>query len=83
MCMPKSYVYLVSLINVSSGACNIHLFYCNSLYDGISQAYLNKIQRIQNKLVRVVINTSKFEHITPILEKIHWLPIKQAMSSDI
>ena len=30
------------------------LDYCNSLYNGISQANLNKIQRIQNTLARVV-----------------------------
>ena len=53
------------------------LDHCNSLYNGISQANLNKIQRIQNTLARVVTNTSKFEHITPILKKFHWLPIKQ------
>ena len=53
------------------------LDYCNSLYNGISQANLSKIQRIQNTLARVVTNTSKFEHITPLLEKLHWLPIKQ------
>ena len=34
----------------------------NSLYNGISQANLNKIQRIQNTLARIVTNTSKFEH---------------------
>ena len=53
------------------------LDYCNSLYNGISQANLNKIQRIQNTMARVVTNTSTFEHITPILKKLHWLPIKQ------
>ena len=53
------------------------LDYCNSLYNGISQANLNKIQRIQNILARDVTNTSKFEHITPIFKKLHWLPIKQ------
>ena len=53
------------------------LDYCNSLYNGISQANFDKIQRIQNTLARVVTNTSKFEHITPILKKLHWLPIKQ------
>ena len=41
------------------------------------QANLNKIQRIQNTLARVVTNTSKFEHITPILKKLYWLPFKQ------
>ena len=53
------------------------LDYCNSLYFGISQANLNKLQRIQNSLARVITNTSKYQHITPILKKLHWLPIKQ------
>ena len=33
------------------------LDYCNSLYNGISQANWNKIQRIQNTLANVVTNT--------------------------
>ena len=28
-------------------------------------------------LARVITNTSKYQHITPILKKLHWLPIKQ------
>ena len=31
------------------------LDYCNSLYNGIAQANLNKIQRIQNTLARIVL----------------------------
>ena len=42
------------------------LDYCNSLYSGISQVNLNKLQRIQNSLARVITNTSKYQHITPI-----------------
>ena len=53
------------------------LDYCNSLYSGISQVNLNKLQRIQNSLACVITNTSKYQHITPILKKLHWLPIKQ------
>ena len=53
------------------------LDHCNSLYSGISQANLNKLQRIQNSLARVITNTSKYQHIAPTLTKIHWLPIKQ------
>ena len=53
------------------------LDYSNSLYNDILQANLNKIQRIQNTLARFVTNTSKSEHITPILKKLHWLPIQQ------
>ena len=36
------------------------LDYCNSLYSGISQSNLNKLQRIQNSLARVITNTSKY-----------------------
>ena len=53
------------------------LDYCNSLDSGISQSNLNKLQRIQNSLARVITNTSKYQHITPTLKKLHWLPIKQ------
>ena len=53
------------------------LDYCNSLYSGISQTNLNKLERIQNSLARVITNTSKYQHITPTLKKLHWLPIKQ------
>ena len=31
----------------------------------------------QNSLARVITNTSKYQHITPTLKKLHWLPIKQ------
>ena len=53
------------------------LDYCNSLYSGISQTNLNRLQRLQNSLARVITNTSKYQHITPTLKKLLWLPIKQ------
>ena len=77
-----SVVYLLPLSAATALANSLvssKLDYCNSLYNGISQANLNKIQRIQNTLARVITNTSKFEHITPILKKLHWLPIKQGI----
>ena len=47
------------------------LDYCNSLYSGISQTNLNKLQRIQNSLARVISTyTSKYQHITPTLKKL-------------
>ena len=68
---------LSAAIALANSLVSSKLDYCNSLYNGISQANLNKIQRIQNTLARVVTNTSKFEHITPILKKLQWLPIEQ------
>ena len=40
------------------------------------QNYLQKLQRVQNSLVRVITKTPKFEHISPARRSLHWLPIK-------
>ena len=51
--------------------------YCNSLLYGIPDYKLNKIQRVQNVAARVVSRSSKYEHITPILNDLHWLTVKK------
>ena len=56
---------------------NVYSKHCCFCHHGISQSNLNKLQRIQNSLARVITNTSKYQHITPTLKKLHWLPIKQ------
>ena len=40
---------------------------------------INRLQRIQNSAARIVTNThtDKYEHITPILQMLHWLPGRQ------
>ena len=51
------------------------LDYCNSLLAGMTSTNLNKLQRIQNSLARVVTGKRKFDNITPALKELHWLPI--------
>jgi len=36
-----------------------------------------KLQHVQNTLARVVLHAGTFEHITPALIQLHWLPVKQ------
>ena len=40
-----------------------------------SQSNISKLQRAQNSLARVVKNSCKRDHITPIFADLHWLPI--------
>ena len=48
----------------------------NSLYYGLPNNQLQRLQRIQNAAARVLTFRKKFEHITPVLKELHWLPIK-------
>ena len=52
------------------------LDYCNSLFRGLSALDLCKLQCVQNSLARIVANTTKYSHITPVRKALHWLPIK-------
>ena len=51
------------------------LDYCNSLFFGLPNSTLCKLQSVQNCLARVVSNAGRYDHITPILRRLHWLPI--------
>ena len=64
-------------------ACSIvssRLDYCNALYAGMSAANITKLQRVQNTLARTILRLRKFEHITPALIDLHWLPIRQRIT---
>ena len=37
---------------------------------------LNRLQLIQNHAARIITRTKKFDHISGVLKKLHWLPIK-------
>ena len=50
---------------------------CNSLYYGLPKGLIQKLQRVQNATARLVTCTRKYEHITPVLCELHWLPVEQ------
>ena len=47
----------------------------NSLLFGVQTCLTNKVQRVQNCAAHLVTNTSKFDHISPILKILYWLPV--------
>ena len=58
--------------------------YCNSLYFGLPATSINRLQKIQNSLARVVYpSVKRHHHITPTLRKLHWLPVTQRIQFKI
>ena len=53
------------------------LDYCNSLMYGLADKEISKLQRVQNLTARLVTKTRRVDHITPILRKLHWLPVRK------
>ena len=49
---------------------------CNSILYGLPGTELDKLQRIQNTAARLITRSKKSEPISPILRKLHWLPVK-------
>ena len=48
-----------------------------ALYEfGLPKYQLQRLQYVQNTAARVVLQVSKFQHITPVLCELYWLPIQ-------
>jgi len=50
--------------------------YCNILLVGVPAVQLSKLQRLQSAAARLVSNVAKYDHVTPTLVKLHWLPVR-------
>jgi len=52
------------------------LDYGNSLLYGLPDVLLDKRQRAHNAAARVAMKACRYDHVTPILETLHWLPVQ-------
>jgi len=53
------------------------LDYCNSLLYGAPSMSLDRLQRCQDMLARVVTQSSSRTSAKPLLQSLHWLPIRE------
>ena len=60
---------------VANALVSSRLDYCNSLFRSLSKFSLHKLQFIQKSAARIISNTSRCAGITPVLKKLHWLPL--------
>ncbi|KAF7705582.1 hypothetical protein HF521_020868, partial [Silurus meridionalis] len=69
-------------VSISKAEKLVHAFmtsridYCNALLVGCPSSLINKLQLVQNAAARILTRSRKYDHITPILSSLHWLPVK-------
>ena len=81
VCQLRNLFKVRKYLNKESAATVVNAFitskldYCNSLFYGLPNYQVRKLQLLQNMATRFVSGAGKFDHISPILVKVHWLPI--------
>jgi len=63
---------------IASAIVGARLDYCNSLLLGASEYNLDRVQRVQNRIARVVLPFSA--GATEARRELHWLPIRQRIT---
>ena len=63
--------------SVPQGFACLYKNYCNSLLLGLPDSQMHRLQKIHNTAARILTSTRKYEHITPVLYELHWLPVKE------
>ncbi|XP_053112476.1 uncharacterized protein LOC128327575 [Hemicordylus capensis] len=64
------------LATVTHALVTSQLDYCNTLYVGLPLKNIQKLQLVQNAAARVLTGAAWWEHITPILKELPWLPVR-------
>lgn len=54
-----------------------HFDYCDSLFTNINFKLSERLQRVHNICIRFICNTRKYDHITPSLELLSWVRLKE------
>ena len=73
----REYFSLKSAETLVHALVTSRLDFGNALLYGLSNTHLERIQKVQNAAARIVTLKRKRDHITPVLFKLHWLPIKE------
>ena len=64
-------------LTVASTMVGARLDYRNAILYGTTKSNVQKLQRVQNSIARIVTGTRRTEHITPVLARLHWLKIAE------
>ena len=73
--LESCYYFIQKYLKLANSMISSRLDYFNSLLYDVSKYNVAKLQKIQNALCRIVFRLDRTSHVTPFLQKLHWLPI--------
>ena len=63
------------LVTVINSLVFSKLYYCSTVWSNTDRN-IRKLQGIQNFAARIVSGTRKYDHITPVLKELRWIPVQ-------
>ena len=63
-----------TLITIINSLVFSKLLYCSPVWANTTKKNIELLQTVQNFAARIVSGTRKFDHVTPILKQLQWLP---------
>jgi len=75
-CLKILVIFLYAIQTIACSLVSSHLDYANSLFVGVSDLGVKRLQRIQNSLARVVLCVPVRTCSSVLLHQLHWLPVE-------
>ena len=70
-------------ITLAESFIHSRLDYCNSLFYGLPNYSVHRLQNVQNTAARIVTRSVRSSHITPVLKSLHLLPVNYRINFKI
>ena len=67
------------LIKIVNNLVFNRMYYCSSVWCNASKKNIAKSQTVQNFAARIVTKMKKYDHMTPALKQLAWLPVHQML----
>ena len=55
------------------------MYYCSNVWANTTSKNVRKLQAVQNFACRIVSGAKKYDHVTPLLKSLSWLPLKDQL----
>ena len=67
------------LVTIINSLVFIKLYYCSSVWSNTSASNIRKLQGVQNFAAHIVSGIRKFDHLSPALKDLRWIPDKSQL----